>query len=67
MASVKIDYTCGCGFRTRSLEAAVEHSDDEHHSLVVLGEIRYEKPKAQYTDTTPVTDFAALRKKLGKG
>jgi len=40
MADVDITYGCGCGFKTRRLEAAVEHSDDKHHSMTVLGTIK---------------------------
>jgi len=40
MASVNVKYSCGCGYSTKKLEEAVKHSDKEHHSLTVLGEIR---------------------------
>lgn len=39
MASVSIKYGCGCGYRTDKLEEAIKHSDQDNHSLTVLGTI----------------------------
>lgn len=40
MASIKIQYNCGCGYHTDKLEEAVKHSDAKKHSLTVQGEIK---------------------------
>ena len=45
MASIQIRYWCGCGYRTDQLEEAVKHSDEQKHTLTVLGEVRKEKEK----------------------
>ena len=37
MASVSVNYNCGCGFKTKSLEEAVRHSDEKNHILTALG------------------------------
>lgn len=39
MASVNIQYNCGCGYRTPKLEAAVTHCDETHHVITVQGNI----------------------------
>ncbi len=39
MADVKVEYGCGCGFETRHLEAATEHSDSTHHKITIRGTI----------------------------
>ena len=75
MASVIIRYTCGCGFTTYELEAAIKHSDERNHTLTVLGEVRQVKKSAKpgtsekvpaIFASLPGTDFSALRAKLGK-
>ena len=43
MASIHISFDCGCGFSTRSLEEAVQHSDALYHTLTVSGTVRSEK------------------------
>lgn len=43
MASVTIDYNCGCGYHTKDLEAAREHADSSGHSLTVVGSVRAPK------------------------
>lgn len=44
MASINITYSCGCGFITHKIEAAVEHVDTMGHSLTVLGVVQKSKP-----------------------
>ena len=46
MASINIQYNCGCGFKTKRLEAATDHADDKGHVLTVQGNI--------YTDVVPL-------------
>lgn len=74
MASIDIKYSCGCHFSTNKLEAAVKHSDEKCHTLTVLGEVRYGKPRAGLSAvgfvTTayrepPLASFDTLRAKLG--
>lgn len=48
MASVNIDYNCGCGFTTRKLEEATEHADSNGHSLTVCGNIKAPKAVKEY-------------------
>ena len=56
MADVHVTYTCGCGFKTRRSEAAIEHSDSEHHSITVLGTIKSTASKVSgKTQTQPQT------------
>lgn len=42
MASVKVQYTCGCGYSTKKLEEAVKHSDERKHTLTATGTIEKE-------------------------
>ena len=46
MASTNITYNCGCGFRTKKLEAACDHADEKGHVITVQGNI--------YTDVIPL-------------
>ncbi len=39
MANVKVEYGCGCGFETKRLEEATEHSDSVHHKMTIRGAI----------------------------
>ena len=39
MATIDVKYTCGCGFSTKVVEAAVQHSNTQRHSLTALGMI----------------------------
>lgn len=43
MASVKVKYTCGCGFSTSELEEAVKHSDEQNHTLTAGGTVEKDK------------------------
>jgi len=61
MASINIKYSCGCRFSTDKLEAAVKHSNERHHTLTVLGEIKCEKSPEK---AVPTYDFNALRARL---
>jgi len=47
MASVKITYFCGCGFRTEALEEATKHSDEKGHTMDVQGIIHTSKKKPE--------------------
>ena len=56
MADVDITYGCGCGFKTRRLEAAIEHLNTKHHTLTVLGIIKSTKvikPASQINKSKP--------------
>lgn len=53
MADVEINYSCGCGFKTKRLEAAVEHSDTQQHTLTVLGTIKGFKPAPSTNTSKP--------------
>jgi len=44
---VEVTYSCGCGYKTSSLEAALKHSREKLHCMTVFGEIRIEKPKKE--------------------
>ena len=55
MADAIITYGCGCGYKTRSLAAAVEHSDNTHHMVEVRGTIKPIKK------TTPATSSTRMR------
>ena len=39
MAKVNIKYSCGCGYQTENIAEAVLHSDQNKHSLDVIGRI----------------------------
>jgi len=43
MPEVKLNISCGCGFRTTTLEEAIKHSQEKNHTLTVLGEIKAER------------------------
>ena len=63
MASVEIQYNCGCGVRAVSLEAAVKHSDNTHHLMTVSGVIRPDTPKpAKIVGLANTTMRRAIRK-----
>lgn len=47
MATVNIDYNCGCGFRARTVEEAIGHADTSHHTLTVAGSVRSSEPKVR--------------------
>lgn len=65
MADVNIDYTCGCGFRAKRLEAAVGHSETAKHTLSVLGTIRTSKSAVVVEEHAKiVSEFEQLRSKL---
>ncbi len=53
MASVNIQYNCGCGYRTQKLEAAADHCDETHHVITVQGNI-YPKEAPVPSATPPV-------------
>ena len=40
MAQIKIQFVCGCGFKTNSPVTATEHSDAEKHSLTIQGSVQ---------------------------
>jgi len=42
MASVKVKYSCGCGYSTGELEEAIKHSDEQKHTLTAGGTIEKE-------------------------
>jgi hypothetical protein len=48
MARLTVQYNCGCGYLTRSLEAATVHSDAEGHDMSIHGIIKTEKPPVPY-------------------
>ncbi len=56
MADVDVTYGCGCGFKTGRPEAALEHSDTQHHTLTVLGSI---KPASRTNKREPQTRAGA--------
>jgi hypothetical protein len=39
-AVVKIEYNCGCGFRTNNAIEAVKHSSEKKHMLTVYGTVK---------------------------
>lgn len=39
MATNRVQYICGCGYRTKSVEEAERHSDKEDHTLTAGGTI----------------------------
>lgn len=43
MASISIQYNCGCGYRSKVLEAAANHCDEKGHVITVQGNIYPEK------------------------
>lgn len=51
MASVNIQYNCGCGYRTQKLEAAVNHCGETQHVITVQGNI--------YPDKAPIPSAVA--------
>ena len=53
MASVRITYFCGCGFRTEALEAAIRHSEEKMHTLDVHGIITSPKKKPEQVLVAP--------------
>lgn len=42
MAISKIQYTCGCGYKTKYESRAQEHADLEQHDMTVIGTIIHE-------------------------
>lgn len=45
MAEIAVSYNCGCGFKTTNIAEAVLHSDQNNHSLDVVGRITKSSPK----------------------
>ena len=45
MIKIKIEYRCGCGFKTEDKEKAIEHCVLKSHTLYVVGEIQKEDKK----------------------
>jgi len=77
MASTDIQYNCGCGYKTRKLEAAVNHCDEKSHVITVQGNIypdvakqspRNAPPKLHKFRSVlapePNSDFLAMKKRL---
>jgi len=63
MASINITYSCGCGFVTHKLEAAVEHADTQKHTLTVLGIVqKSELPKPE--ERISLEGIPGLRQRL---
>jgi len=40
MASVKLNISCGCGFKATTLEEAIKHCEKTGHCLTILGAVR---------------------------
>lgn len=55
MADVKLNISCGCGFKARRLEEAEKHSDTSHHIITVLGMIKPTVSKAANKATSKVS------------
>ncbi len=70
MAKVATDTSCGCGYRTRSLEEASKHSDRSGHKMSILGSVA---PDDEILGAKPVTSsfdpsrIDEIRKKLNGG
>lgn len=47
MATVKISFNCGCGYRTENIAEAVLHADTANHSLDVVGRITKDQKKKE--------------------
>ena len=59
MAEIKIQYCCGCGFKTADSDAAVDHCVLKAHTLTVYGVIRSEKHRSRtVTEVTKKSDFS---------
>lgn len=50
MADVDLNFSCGCGYKTHSLEAAEMHSDSANHKMTILGAV---KPTITTSTRTP--------------
>lgn len=79
MASIDINYNCGCGFRSKTLEAATAHSDGSSHVITVQGNIYPDKapeptrsrktvtPAVEVAEETgPIVDFASLKSRISR-
>ena len=71
MADVQLGINCGCGYKTKRLEEATEHSDKMHHTLTVYGTIKPDVDRAQLLKAVKpidaeasIADIDALRAKL---
>lgn len=62
MARVTVKYSCGCGFSATTLEEAIQHSDEEHHTLTAAGEVKSEESRA--TISTLSSEISVLKAKL---
>ena len=45
MATVKVKYNCGCRYSTTDVEEAVQHSNQQGHTLTAVGTIEKDEPK----------------------
>ncbi|KKL46440.1 hypothetical protein LCGC14_2345590 [marine sediment metagenome] len=43
MATVKVVYNCGCGFKTENGGEAVLHADADKHQMTIAGSVKPEK------------------------
>jgi len=77
MANLKVQYTCGCGFRTTDPIKAMAHVNENQHTLTVVGTVEPGIPKpvnnpkkAQHGEPAPSTPsisiggFDELRQRL---
>jgi len=62
MAKVTVKYSCGCGFSATTLEEAIQHSDEEHHTLTAVGEVKSEESGATIGSLS--SEISTLRDKL---
>jgi hypothetical protein len=47
-AKIKVEYCCGCGYKTENELEAVLHSEKKNHSLFITGTItKADKPKVE--------------------
>ena len=53
MTDVNLMVYCGCGYRTKSLEEAVKHSESTNHSMVIQGTIIPDKKPVVVSASTP--------------
>ena len=47
MMAIKMNFNCGCGFKTTSQSMAEEHAVKTGHSLSIIWEIRVTKEKGE--------------------
>ncbi len=62
MATVNVLYSCGCGAKAHSVEAAVRHSDGFGHTMSVSGAIISTTPKVVRPKVgRPIADAGYVR------